>query len=107
MPTAVPAISVDELQRRLHREPPPFLLDVREPWEYGRGHIAGAYLIPLGELEERVAEVPADRPVLAICHVGQRSLLAAVFLRQRGYSQVTNVEGGIAGWVERGFPLSR
>jgi rhodanese-related sulfurtransferase len=107
MPPAVPAISVDELQLRLQSEPPPFLLDVREPWEYGRGHIAGAHLIPLGELEERVGEVPKDRPVLAVCHVGQRSLLAATFLRRQGYSQVTNVDGGIAAWVERGFPLSR
>ncbi len=107
MPPAVPAIGVDELQRQLQREPAPFLLDVREPWEYARGHIAGAHLIPLGELEQRVAEVPEDRPVLALCHVGQRSLLATVFLRRRGYTQVTNVDGGIAAWVDRGFPLSR
>jgi len=98
---------VEELQRRLQSEPPPFLLDVREPWEYARGHIAGAHLIPLGQLEERVGEVPADRPVLAVCHVGQRSLLASLYLKRRGYSEVTNVDGGIAAWVERGFPLSR
>ena len=98
---------MEELQRRLQSEPPPFLLDVREPWEYARGHIAGAHLIPLGQLEERVGEVPADRPVLAVCHVGQRSLLASLYLKRRGYSEVTNVDGGIAAWVERGFPLSR
>lgn len=107
MPPPVPAIGVEELQRRLQSEPPPFLLDVREPWEYARGHIAGAHLIPLGQLEERVGEVPADRPVLAVCHVGQRSLLASLYLKRRGYSEVTNVDGGIAAWVERGFPLSR
>lgn len=88
-------------------EPPPFILDVREPIEFASGRVPGATLIPLGELEERVAEVPRDRPVLAICHSGQRSLAAAAMLLALGYGDVSNVDGGTAAWIERGYPVER
>ncbi len=103
----VPGIDVGQLQQRLEAEPAPFLLDVREPWEYREGHVPGAQLIPLGELEQRVNEVPRDRPILAICHSGQRSLAAAGYLQQRGYTSVSNVEGGTAAWMERGYPVDK
>ena len=106
--TAIPAIDVKELRRRLAAdEPKPYLLDVREPWEYLAGHVPGAQLIPLGELEQRVAEVPRNREVLAICHSGQRSLAAAGYLQQLGYTAVSNVDGGTAAWIERGFPVDK
>lgn len=105
VPPQVPEISVSELERRLKTEPRPFVLDVREPWEYARGHVPGAVLIPLGELQERVGEVPHDRPVLAICQSGQRSLAAAGYLLQLGYQGVANVEGGTSAWRERGYPI--
>ena len=101
----VPAIDVIRLRQRLQAEPGLFLLDVREPWEYQQGHVPGAQLIPLGELERRVNEVPRDRPVLAICHSGQRSLAAAGYLQQLGYASVSNVDGGTAAWIERGYPI--
>jgi rhodanese-related sulfurtransferase len=103
----VPAIDVKQLQQRLMDKPTPFLLDVREPWEYRAGHVPGAQLIPLGELEERIKEVPRDRPILAICHSGQRSLAAAGYLLQLGYADVSNVEGGTAAWIERSYPVER
>ena len=105
--TQVPAIDVGQLRQRLKAEPAPFLLDVREPWEYRDGHVPGAQLIPLGELEQRVNEVPRDRPILAICHSGQRSLAAAGYLQQLGYTSVSNVDGGTAAWIERGFPVDK
>jgi rhodanese-related sulfurtransferase len=101
----VPAIDVKELRRRLEAGgPKPYLLDVREAWEYLAGHVPGAQLIPLGELEQRVSEVPRDHEVLAICHSGQRSLAAAGYLQQLGYTAVSNVDGGTAAWIERGYP---
>jgi phage shock protein E len=103
----VPAIDVAELRQRLAAAPKPFLLDVREPWEYAQAHVADARLIPLGELERRVNEVPRDQPILVICHSGQRSLAAAAYLRQRGYPEVSNVDGGTAAWIEKGYPTSR
>jgi len=103
----VPGIDVSQLRQRLTAEPAPFLLDVREPWEYQEGHVPGAQLIPLGELELRVNEVPRDRPILAICHSGQRSLAAAGYLQHLGYTAVSNVDGGTAAWIERGFPVEK
>jgi rhodanese-related sulfurtransferase len=105
--TTVPAIDVKQLRDRLAADPAPFLLDVREPWEYREGHVPGAQLIPLAELEQRVQEVPRDRPILAICHSGQRSLAASGFLLHLGYTSVSNVDGGTAAWIERGFPVDK
>ncbi|TME45045.1 MAG: rhodanese-like domain-containing protein [Chloroflexi bacterium] len=107
MPPRVPAITVIELQQRLKRDPQPYLLDVREPWEFARGHLAEASLIPLGELEARVGEIPRERPILAICQSGQRSLAAAAYLLQLGYPEVVNVDGGTSAWIEKGYPVSR
>ena len=107
MPPRVPAITVIELQQRLKRDPQPYLLDVREPWEFARGHLAEASLIPLGELEARVGEIPRERPILAICQSGQRSLAAAAYLLQLGYPDVVNVDGGTSAWIEKGYPVSR
>ena len=104
---SVPSIDVGQLRRQLASDPAPFLLDVREPWEYREGHVPGAQLIPLAELEQRVNEVPRDRPILAICHSGQRSLAAAGYLLQLGYASVSNVDGGTAAWIERGYPVDR
>ncbi|HVH65696.1 MAG TPA: rhodanese-like domain-containing protein [Candidatus Acidoferrum sp.] len=105
--TRVPAIGVTELRQRLSAEPKPFVLDVREPWEYAQGHVAEATLIPLGELEQRAKEVPRDQPVLVICQSGQRSLAAAGYLLQLGYRDVMNVDGGTSAWIEEGYPVSR
>src|SRR2546425_13285412 len=103
----VPGIDVTQLRQRLKAEPAPFLLDVREPWEYQEGHVPGAQLIPLGELELRVNEVPRDRPILAICHSGQRSLAAAGYLQHPGYTAVSNADGGTAPWIRRAVPVEK
>ena len=106
-PPQVHGIDVVEAWRRLQGERPPYVLDVREPWEYLAGHLPGAVLVPLGELDRRLAEVPRDRPVLAVCHSGSRSWTAAAFLLASGYPDVTNVDGGTAAWIEKGYPIDR
>jgi rhodanese-related sulfurtransferase len=106
-PPQVPGIDVAEARRRLQGEPRPWVLDVREPWEYLAGHLPGAVLVPLGELERRVSEVPRDRPVLTVCHSGSRSWTAAAFLLASRYPDVTNVDGGTAAWIEKGYPTER
>ena len=80
------------------------LLDVREPDEWQAGHISGAQHIPLGELRERLAEVPKDRTVLAVCRHGNRSEAATRGLRTLGYT-VENLEGGVTAWKRAGLPL--
>lgn len=85
--------------------PAPLLLDVREVWEYKDGHAQGAVNIPLSELRERYTEVPRDREILCICHLGERSLYAGKFLRRQGWAQVANIEGGTDAWEAEGLPM--
>lgn len=82
------------------------LIDVREPWEYEQERIPGAVLIPLGEVPNRLADIPDDRDVYMHCRTGGRSSRAVVFLRQRGRSRVHNVAGGLEAWREAGLPVS-
>ena len=81
------------------------LVDVRETWEYARGRIPGAVNIPLDELAERMDEIPPEKPVVVVCEHGIRSIAAAQFLAQAGYSGVYNLMGGTAEWMERLLPL--
>jgi adenylyltransferase/sulfurtransferase len=109
-------IEVDEVDpatvlERLDSETPPYLLDVREPWEWAVSNLSsrGARLIPLGELDERLGEVPEDRPVVVYCRTGARSLTAARQLVEAGFeSPVANLRGGMVAWardVEPGLPV--
>jgi hydroxyacylglutathione hydrolase len=84
----------------------PFLLDVRNPDEWARGHIEGATLIPLPELHSRLHEVPRDRPVIVHCQRGGRSAAAAATLDAAGFSDVHDVTGGYATWEAAGFPTA-
>jgi rhodanese-related sulfurtransferase len=78
--------------------PKPVLLDVREPWEYQKAHIAGSMLVPMGELPARLAELDAEREVVAICHHGGRSMQMAMLLEASGFSRVHNLSGGVDAW---------
>ncbi|MGI6559688.1 MAG: FAD-dependent oxidoreductase [Limnochordia bacterium] len=71
-----------------------FVLDVREPSEYAKGHIPGAVNIPLGQLRERLGELPRDREMVVYCRVGMRSYIATRILMQRGFKSVFNLSGG-------------
>lgn len=88
------SISVTELAEVLKSAEPPFLLDVREPEEFRLANLGGV-LIPLGELSQRLNEVPEDRDVVVLCHHGVRSGHASAFLRHQGYERVRNIAGGI------------
>jgi len=79
------------------------VIDVREPDEYTDGHVPGAVLIPLGEVADRVDEVPADRTVYMVCALGGRSGRAAEHLAAQG-RDVVNVAGGTKGWIAAGHP---
>ena len=81
----------------------PFVLDVRTGSEWEGGHIAGAHHIHGGLLQERIDEVPRDRPVAVICGSGYRGSIAASFLKSRGYTDVANVLGGMSAWKAAGL----
>ena len=80
------------------------LLDVREPDEWAAGRIAGSQHIPLGELRDRIGEVPKGRTILTVCRHGNRSEAAARGLRTQGYTAL-NLEGGVTAWQRAGLPL--
>ncbi len=80
------------------------VLDVREDWEWDGGHVEGAMHVYVGHLRERLAEVPRDRPVVAVCASGRRSSIAASILKAEGY-EVSNVQGGMNAWKSKGFPV--
>ena len=96
-----PAITWGFVGERLGREFDTYVLDVREPHEWDEGHAPGATSIPLSELNERVGEVPTDRPVLVVCHSGMRSARATDALRGVGVD-ARNVVGGMLAWRDAG-----
>lgn len=98
----IPTVSIDQVP-----DPLPeglVVLDVREPVEWAHGRIDGAVHIPLGELMERVGEVPTENQVLVVCKVGGRSAQATGFLVQSGVEAV-NLDGGMLEWQGAGRPM--
>lgn len=78
-----------------------FVIDVREPEEYEEGHVAGARLIPLGEVPVEADGLPTDLHVYVICASGNRSLRAAEYLRESG-REAYSVTGGTSAWIRAG-----
>jgi adenylyltransferase/sulfurtransferase len=77
------------------------LLDVREPFEVAICAVAGSRHIPMRRIPENLPDLPADRPILVLCHTGMRSLRVTQFLRANGFAQTANVGGGIDAWAEQ------
>lgn len=88
-------INVDKVRELV--ENGDFIVDVREKYEYKRGHIKNALNIPLSELRNRVSEIPKDVPVYVHCRSGQRSYNAALALQNLGYENVYNITGSFLG----------
>lgn len=85
--------------------PDVYLLDVREQWEYDEGHIPGITLIPMGEIPARLSEIPTDKQVIVTCRTGNRSGQVADYLRQQGFDNIHNMDGGIVAWEAAGLPV--
>jgi thioredoxin len=85
----------------------PFLLDVRTPSEYYFGHLEGATLIPLQELEERLSEIAKykNKAILVYCRSGNRSTVAADILIRAGFKKIYNLRPGIRGWQREDYPV--
>lgn len=80
------------------------LLDVREPHEWEAGHSPQATHVPMGQVADNLDTLPADRPVVCVCHVGGRSAAVAGFLRQAGFD-ARNLAGGMEAWAGAGLPV--
>ena len=82
-----------------------YVLDVREPDEWLAGHPPGAHHVPMMEIPGRVGEIPDDRAVVVVCRVGARSAQVVAYLRQRGFENVYNLDGGMFAWAAAGRPI--
>ena len=82
-----------------------FFLDVREQSEWNEGHIEGATLIPLGQLEARQAELPKDKKILVVCRSGNRSAQGRDILLKAGFASVTSMAGGMNDWISQNLPI--
>ncbi len=83
------------------------LVDVREPVEHAEERIAGAKLIPLGQLKQRAGEIDVTCPVVVMCRSGKRGGEALKQLKEMGISSVRNLEGGILAWKAAGLPTEQ
>ena len=105
--TAVKNITPVELQQKLENKESVLVLDVRQPDEYSHdGHIKGARLMPLGTLRSRMGELPSNTPIICVCRSGARSRTACELLQSQGFSDVSNMGGGMIGWKRSGLPFT-
>lgn len=100
-------ISPAELVRRLSRGDDVQLIDVREQWEWQIARIPGARLIPLSDLEAQVPTIDRNRDAVLYCKVGTRSMHAAEYLKEQGFSRVSNLSGGILRWIDEVDPAAQ
>ena len=98
----IPQMSVEELKARMNAGTTPFILDVREPHEYNIVNL-GAHLIPVGQVADRVGDIPVakDAEIVVHCKSGGRSQKASVALKAAGFTNVSNLAGGIDAWADR------
>lgn len=78
------------------------VLDVREPHEWDAGHIDGAVHIPMGQVTDRIDEIPDGQPLAVVCRSGNRSAHVAAWLRRQGRDAV-NLTGGMEAWAGAGY----
>ena len=95
-------ISVAELAEWLEdtQRTQPYLLDVREEWEFQTCHLAKSVLIPMATIPNRLNDIPDEVPLVVICHHGVRSYQVAAFLAHAGFENVASVAGGVAAWAD-------
>lgn len=93
-------ITVQETAERLKSDAPPRLLDIREPEEWDIVHLPGAVLATQEAVDEVLANWPRDTEIVCYCHHGIRSMNAAMYLAQQGFTKVRSMRGGIDAWAQ-------
>ena len=91
-------ISVDELKKLIDSKTKLTILDVREESELNKGIIRGSIWVPMGQIPDRLAELPKKDKIVVYCRSGGRSGRIAEFLEHQGFVDVSNLDGGILAW---------
>ncbi len=99
-----PSVDVETVAAIMDRDDV-VLIDVREQSEYDEVHIPDITLIPLGTIPDSLDQIPTDKTVIVTCRSGNRSGQATEFLRQQGFDNVHNMEGGIVAWQAAGHAV--
>ena len=103
---AIKSMFVDELKPLLDKKADIVLVDCREQEEWDAGHIAQALFIPLSQFDKSLDQLKnKNAKIILQCRSGKRSLRAAEFLEAQGYTDLTNLEGGILDWEGMGHPV--
>jgi rhodanese-related sulfurtransferase len=107
--TRVRETDIDEVKGRMDRGEKFVLVDVREESEWAKDHLPGAVHMSKGVIERDVEQKIPDlnTPLVLYCGGGFRSALAADNLQKMGYTNVISMDGGIRGWREKGYPLTK
>jgi len=100
----VPNIKVDELKSVVDKVA---ILDIRVPNMYEMGWIKGSIKIPLTQLSAKYGQIPKDKTVVVVDHLGQQVVSAGRFLKSKGYKDVHFLQGGLMGWVSKGYPMEK
>ena len=105
---AGPSVTPSQATQLINREDA-MVVDVRDPGEYGAGHILGAKNLPLSGIGSgaELAAKRKDRPLIVYCDTGSRSAKAAAALKGRGYTRVLNLSGGLGAWQQAGLPVEK
>jgi phage shock protein E len=98
-----------QLEERIRNQDDILILDVRTPEEFASGHVPGARNIPHDQLPSRIAEIvdSKDREVIVYCRSGKRAALAQEVLAEKGFQQITHLEGDMLKWQEEGRPVEK
>lgn len=99
-------LQATELAARLAaaEEARPVLLDVREPWEFALCRIDGSVNVPMSSVPARETEFDPDAEIVVICHHGIRSAQVCLFLERQGFTDLSNLVGGVATWADEVEP---
>lgn len=104
--SAGPSVNPSQATQLINREDA-LVIDVRDPGEYGAGHILGAKNHPLSRLGDADVVKRKDRPVIVYCDTGDRASKAVALLKKQGVNRVVNLSGGIRSWQQAGLPVEK
>lgn len=82
-------------------------VDVRPATEFAEGRIAQSRNVPEADIEQKSGTLPKNKPVILVCMNGKASAKAVEKFRKQGFTEVTSLSGGIAGWVQAGLPIAK